>query len=197
MAWNIAPQLDLFQPEDYFLLTGPVSGYVIGSLLLFDKHESLNVLRYDPIKSDYAPEIVRTVPGLKLEPSKYPPGRIFVLNFIGHPIFSALDYANPDIPRSDRVVTLTTGDIDQSDIAGITERIVHRMRDFQDGDMVLLSGPAILNPILAAVIHSYQANAHLLLYNPKRSEYHLRNINLTHLRMTADLAIKEAQQAVA
>jgi hypothetical protein len=197
MAWNIAPELDKFQSEDYFLLTGPVSGFVISSIFLFDKYEQINVLRYDPFRSDYAHEIIKTIPGLKSEPSIYPPGRIFILNFIGHPIFTALEFANPEIPAKEKFATLTTGDIDQSDICGITERIVKRMADFQDGDMVLLSGPAILNPILAAVIHSYGVNAKLLLYNPKRSEYHLRNINLTHLRMTFSLAIKEGQEAVA
>lgn len=194
MAWNIAPQLMEFQAEDYFLLTGPVSGYVIGGMLLFEKFDQINVLRYNPHVRDYAPEIIRTINPLKRQP-EYPPGRIFVLNFIGHPILSALQFANPDIPMSEQIVTITTGDIDQSKIASITAKIAERLADYQSGDMILLSGPAILHIILAAVLHSYNYNAKILLYNPKRREYHMRDIMIPNLRMIAQLALKE--QAVA
>jgi hypothetical protein len=194
MAWNIAPQLSEFNQDDYFLLTGPTSGYVIGTLLLFERFDWINVLRFDPYVNDYSPEIVRKLPPEKIvrKQSEFEPGRIFVVNFIGHSILTAMNYANPNILPDEATVLLTTGDINQSDIATYTNKIADRMSDFQRGDMVLLSGPAILNPILAAVVSSMQQDIDLLLFNPKRNEYHKRPIILPHLRMTANLAMKEA-----
>jgi len=192
IAWNISPPLADFKQEDYFLLTGPVSGYVIGSLLLFERFDWINVLRFDPYTNDYSHEVVKKIANPVKKQSKYPPGRIFVVNFIGHSILAAMDFANPDIPKDDRTILLTTGDIVQSDIENLTNRIAEKMSDFQKGDMVLLSGAAILNPILAAVVSSYQQDISLLLFNPKRNEYHKREIILPHLRMTAQLAMKEA-----
>jgi hypothetical protein len=194
MAYNIAPQLSEFKQEDYFLLTGPVAGYIIGSLILFEKYDWINVLRYNPLLSDYTHEVIRKPDVVQME-SVFPPGRIFILNFIGHPIFAALDYANPVIKTADKIVTLTTGDIDQSDIENLTAKIASKLADFQggkSGDLILLSGPAILNPILAAVMSAYgRETTSLLLYNPKRGEYHKREISLPHLKMISELALKE------
>jgi hypothetical protein len=187
LAWTISGPLQDFSEDDYFLLTGPGSGYIIGGILLFSRFNKIKCLRYDASIQSYVPIEVSMddVPILEAEPA--PVGRIFILNFSGHSIISALRFSNlPD----EKLVAVTVGNIDQADTKGLIQGMSEKLKSFQTGDMLILSGPAVLHIIAAAILYKMRKDVGVLLFNPKFQRYDKRVVEMDHMRFLATTNIE-------
>ena len=179
LAWTIAGPLREFAEDDYFLLTGPGSGYIIGGILLFSRFSTLNCLRYDSLIQDYVPVRISLDDIPELSPAEGPVGRIFLLNFSGHSIINALRYSN--LPEKEKLVAVTVGNVDQSDTEGLMAMMAEKLRGFQTGDMLILSGPAILHILAAAILYKWRKDIGVLLFNPKFARYDKRVVEMQHM----------------
>lgn len=184
LAWSISPKLNQFSAEDYLLLTGPGSGHIISTLLILNRLEAFNCLRYEASTRNYEKVIIsrkEVESALKdLPPSEErEPGRIFVINYSGHSIEPALEFST--LPETEKLVLMTQGNIDQYAISDLIKTIATQMNGFTEGDMLLLSGPAILHIIAAAVLSVLGKSFNVLIYNPKARKYSKREVNLPHL----------------
>lgn len=188
LAWTIAGPLRDFTEDDYFLLTGPGSGYIIGGILLFSRFNSLNCLRYDSYIQDYVPIRINLDDIPELSPAEGPVGRIFLLNFSGHSIISALRYSN--LPEKEKLVAVTVGNVDQSDTEGLMAMMAEKLRGFQTGDMLILSGPAILHILAAAILYKWRKDIGVLLFNPKFQRYDKRVVEMDHMDFLASNPIE-------
>lgn len=186
LAWSIAPSLNKFQPEDYFLLTGPGSGYVISTIILLSRLEEIKCLRYKATIRDYESvtvrktDIYRALDKAATEVvDDMEPGRIYVINYSGHLIEPAFQYSN--LPAKDQLVIITQGNIDQSDVVGLTELCAQKLSKFKSGDMLLLSGPALLHIICTAILCRIGTPFSILIFNPKTRSYLKREVDINHL----------------
>ena len=198
LAWTLSPELNKFDPDkDYFMLTGPGSAYMIAGVMLFSKYERINCLRYESSVRDYLPvEVVRPdLTEARSLPANCPPGRIFVLNYSGHSIASALEFST--LPKEDKLILLTRGNVDQFDTAGLTrtllgDEISPGLLQYQRGDMLLISGPGLLHMLTAACFVAMGKDMSLLLFNPKLRNYVPRDVVLRNVVETEKLAVESA-----
>ena len=188
LAWTIAGPLLSFTEDDFFLLTGPGSGYIIGGILLFSRFSRIKCLRYDSNIQDYVPLTVDLSDIPDLEPESAPSGRIFLLNFSGHSIVSALRFSN--LPPREKLVAVTVGNIDQSDYQGLINQMAEKFRSFQNDDMLILSGPAILHILAAAILYKWRKDVGVLLFNPKYQRYDKRPVEMDHMDFLASNPIE-------
>jgi hypothetical protein len=197
LAWTIAPGLSQFQPEDYLMLTGPGSGYMVAGIMLFSKYEAITCLRYESQIRDYL-NVTVTMPHLteKHQEPTCEPGRIFVLNYSGHSINSALKKS--DLPPEKKLVLLTTGNVDQFDPDGLIQTLLYGQNgksgliEYQPGDRLLISGPALLHICAAAAFVAMGKDMSLLLFNTKDREYIARDVSLQTVRDNMELAAAHA-----
>jgi hypothetical protein len=192
LAWTLAPALNRFDADDdYLLLTGPGSAYIVAGVLLFSRFDSINCLRFDNAKQQYVPLRISRPEIERITPSK-PPGRIFVLNYSGHVINQALTFS--DLPPEDKVVILTRGNVNQFDIDNLEREICFGRNDsaglneFRNGDMLLLSGPGVAHMIAAAAFVAMGQDISLLLFGPRTQSYLKREISLNDMLETAAMA---------
>jgi hypothetical protein len=197
LAYTLGPSLNQFDPDnDYFMLTGPGSAYMVAGVMLFSKFERINCLRYESTVRDYLPvEVTRPKLEQKMLPSIVPPGRIFVLNYSGHSIGSALEFST--LPKEDKLVLLTRGNVDQFDTEGITRQLLGDENNigllhYQPGDMLLISGPGLLHMLSAACFVEMGKNMSLLLFNPKQRNYVPRDVGLRNVVETEKLSVESA-----
>lgn len=197
LAWTLSPELSKFNPdEDYFMLTGPGSAYMVAAVMLFSKYERIKCLRYESTVHDYLPvEVTRPTLLTKSLPPTCPPGRIFVLNYSGHSISPALEYST--LPQEDKLVLLTKGNVNQFDTEGIIRTLLGDettpgLLQYQQGDMLLISGPGLLHMLAAACFVAMGKNISLLIFNPKQRNYVPRDIILRNIVETEKLAVESA-----
>lgn len=195
LAWTIAPGLSQFKEEDYLMLTGPGSGYIVAGIMLFSKYEAITCLRYESQIRDYL-NVTVTLPKLDVK-HKEPtcePGRIFVLNYSGHSISSALKKS--DLPPDKKLVLLTTGNVDQFDPDGLVDLLLYGQNgksgliEYQPGDRLLISGPALLHICASAAFTAMSKDMSLLLFNTKDREYIARDVSLQNIIETERLAVE-------
>ena len=195
LAWILAPGLAQFQPDDYLLLTGPGSSYIVSGVLLFSRPEisELKCLRFDSRKQQYVPLVIPR-PVLRSQETDKPPGRIFLLNYSGHIITSAFDYS--PLPQKDKLVILSRGNVNQFDVEALSNRIYYGegsesgLTEFQKGDMLLLSGPAVAHMLAAAAFVAMDKDISLLLFGPRSQNYLRRDISLADILQTAQMSVE-------
>lgn len=197
LAWNLAPDLSKFTQDDYLMLTGPGSAYMVVASLLLSRFDEIKCLRYESSIRDYLNVTVKKpvfeAPSL---PSTQPPGRIFVLNYSGHSIRPAFEFSN--LPEEDKLVLLTRGNVDQFNPEALIQQIAYGdngrsgLLEYQRGDYLLLSGPGLLHICCAAVFVAMNKNMSLLLFNPKQRNYIPRDVVLDNIIQTEKLAVEAA-----
>lgn len=193
LAWSIAPALNQFTPEDYLLLTGPGSGYILATIMLLGRGiDKIKCLRYETSTRQYEEAIVdyySVAQALPPVAESTDHGRIYVINYSGHSIEPSLRFSN--FPKEDKLRIITHGNINQSDIPAMIKRVSHAMQHFGMGDMLLLSGPAILHVICATALFVNKEPFSVLIYNPKYREYIKREVDIRHLMEVCILAANE------
>jgi hypothetical protein len=195
LAWSAAQKLAEFNEDDYLLLTGPGSGYIISTLILLSRFDEIKCLRYEATLRSYEQvtihkrDIRQAILDAPAPSYEGGPGRIFVINYSGHSIEPAFGYST--LPEDEKLVIITQGNINQFDVQPLIRQTTHQLAGFAEGDMLLLSGPAILHIIAAAVLSVMGLSFSVLIYNPKLRQYVKREISLPHMIRTAKLA-KEA-----
>src|SRR5215467_12738915 len=153
LAWTLAPALAHFTEEEYLLLTGPGSSYIVAGILLFSRLPAIKCLRFDSNRQQYVPMVIHRPELQSIQPTNQP-GRIFVLNYSGHVINQAFEFS--ELPIEEKVVILTRGNVNQYDIPTLEKEIYYGSRgnsglnEFQTGDMLLLSGPGVAHIIASA-----------------------------------------------
>lgn len=194
LTWTLAPGLENFQPDDYLLLTGPGSAYIVAGVLLFSRPEitELKCLRFDGQRQQYVPLIVPKLQ-LESEPTIKPPGRIYVLNYSGHIITSAFEHS--DLPKEDKLVILSKGNVNQYGVDQLVQQICYGtepnavgLNQFQKGDMLLISGPGVAHIIAASAFVAMGKDISLLLFAPRGQNYLRRDIALSDMLETARIA---------
>ncbi len=198
LAWTLAPGLaDFDNEEDYLMLTGPGSGYMVVASMLFSRFNRIKCLRYESSIRDYLNvEVTKPVFDVPNISSQSPPGRIFVLNYSGHSIMSAFEFS--PLPAEDKAVFLTRGNIDQFKPEELAQQIAlgsynqSGLLEYQRGDMLLISGPGLLHIICASVFVAMGKDMSLLLFNPKQRNYIPRDIVLSNIIRTEKLAVESA-----
>lgn len=183
LAWTISTPLQDFTEDDFFLLTGPASGYIIGGILLFSRFRKIKCLRYDSIIQAYVPIVIDLDSIPEFPSDNGPQGRIYILNFSGHSILGALRYSN--LPEDEKLVAVTVGNINQDDTDTLMRSMAQKFRGFQSGDMLILSGPAILHILAAAILYNMRKDVGILLYNPKFQRYDKRLVEMDHMDFLA------------
>src|SRR5205807_695223 len=82
LTWSIAPKLADFTDDDYLLLTGPGTGYILATTILLRNHDSIKCLRYETSTRTYeevivSKEIVRNIFSGSVPEVYGMPGRIY------------------------------------------------------------------------------------------------------------------------
>lgn len=184
LAWTLAPAFRNFTADDYLMLTGPGSAYIVAGVLLFSRLDAIKCLRFDSRKQQYIPFVVRKPLVQSIEPTK-PPGRIYVLNYSGHVINQAFEFS--ELPTEDKLVILTRGNVNQYEVDSLESQICFGsagqsgLDEFQRGDMLLLSGPGVAHMIAAAAFVTMGKDISLLLFGPRSQTYLKRDISLTDM----------------
>jgi hypothetical protein len=191
LAWSIAPKLAEFTSDDYLLLTGPGSGYILAATILLKDHDQIKCLRYETTTRAYV-EVVITKDQIRdiwmtVTPSiPQTPGRIFVLNYSGHSIEPALSLSK--LAKDEKLIVLTVGNIDQFNVDKMLASVSVPLLSFVQGDMLLLSGPAILHVMAATALWLLQQPFSILIYNPKFRQYSKREIDPRHIADIVQMA---------
>lgn len=93
---------------------------------------------------------------------------VYILNESIHDYSKAAKYG--------RLVPVTHGRTPVFKTAVIMEVLEDALKNFQEDDHLLLSGPMLLNVMATAVIHPKVAVLKLVVFDAKRQEYTVRHI---------------------